>query len=414
MVGSRFSESLLRFDPHDEGLLDDPYKVYARYRRQDPVHWGLPYSPGGSGCWYLFRHDHVLSVLRDRRFRRRQAPGTRKPDVRVPEEHRGFVELSGRLLLSTDPPDHRRLRSVLAPAFTPIAAESYRAVAVEAADRLIDTLGGLSDFDVIDDYAAPVSMAVICAVLGVAEAEVDSRLPGWIAGFGNGFDLRKQSEMMAQAGAAAAELLRYFDTVIAGHDPARPGLLSVLIAAHEAGRVTREELSVLCVQVVFAAHGTTVAQIGNMVGDLLARPDQLALLRARPELIAGAVNESVRFNGSVQSAAARKPTDDVAVGDTLIRAGQPVIGFVGAANRDPAVFVDPDRFDITRDTTAAIGFGGGIHHCLGAPLARLECEIAVGTLVHRLPGLAVGADHLPQRQANTVLSGLRHLKVVTG
>ncbi|MEV6258816.1 cytochrome P450 [Nocardia sp. NPDC051929] len=305
------------------------------------------------------------------------------------------------------------MRALLAAGFTPGATQRYRALTAHIASRLIDdALAAAAAFDVIEDYAVPVSIAVICAVLGIAADEIDPQLPEWISAFGRGFDLRKDPSAMRQAGDAGDKLLEYFDYVVTGHDRSQPGVVSVLLDAYHTGRLTGEELLSLCVQIVFAGHGTTVAQIGNTIFDLLTHDDQLVLLRRYPQLISGAVSESLRFNGSVHSAAARKPIEDVVLGDALVRAGQPVIGFVAAANRDPAVFADPNKFDITRDTTLSIAFGSGIHYCLGARLARLECEIAVSTLVQHLPGLAL-QEQTPPRHANIVLPSMRNLLVTT-
>ncbi|CAM4460788.1 Biotin biosynthesis cytochrome P450 [Mycobacterium basiliense] len=403
---------LPRFDPHDEGLRDDPYAVYAKYRQTDPVHWGRSFKPSDDGCWYLFRHNHVASMLRDRRLRRKLVPTGPITSERISDVRVGFAELSGRLLLSLDPPDHERLRSTVAPAFTPSAIEAYRTVTTETADRLIDELDAGEAFDVIDDYAAPLSMTLIAAILGLTADELHPDLPQWVAEFGGGFDLRKEPATMAGANDAATNMLRYFDAAVAGHDRTRPGLISTLITDRDQGRLTHEELLVLCVQIMFAGHGTTVAQVGNMIADLWTHPDQLALLREHPELMADAVNESLRFNGSVQSTAARKPVEDIVLGGAHIRAGQPLIAFVGAANRDPEVFEEPDRFDITRDHGAAIVFGAGIHYCLGARLARLECQIAVATLMRRLPHLALTESLALHRHSNIVLPALVHLKAV--
>lgn len=405
--------ALLRFDPHHEGMRDDPYAVYAFYRRNDPVHWGLPFKVGSAGCWYLFRHDHIASLLKDRRFQRKWTPNGATAPAPLSDNHAGFAQLTDRLLLSLDPPDHGRLRSLVAPAFAPSAIESYRVVAAQAAERLIDNLAVSTGFDVVDDYAAPLSMTVIGTVLGLAADELDPLLPVWISQYGEGFDLRKEPTAMQRASAAAANMLRYFQAVLASHGRSRPGLVTALTTAHDAGQLTNDEMLALCVQVLFAGHGTTVAQIANMVADLWTHPDQLALLHDRPQLMPHAVNESLRFNGSVQSAAARKPIEDVTLGGVRIRAGESVIGFVGAANRDPQIFEQPDRFDITRDTSAAIMFGGGIHYCLGARLARLECEIAVTTLMHRLPNLTLAKNEPLQRHTNIVLPALGHLNVVT-
>ncbi|WP_231608706.1 cytochrome P450 [Mycobacterium shottsii] len=149
---------MARFDPHDQQLRDDPYAVYATYRQADPVHWGQPFKPGDNGCWYLFRHDHVVAMLRDPRFRRKLVPADPLASGQVFGAPLGFAELSGRLLLSLDPPHHGRLRSIVAPTFTPSAIEAYQMIAAKAADRLIDGLDEVAAFDVIDNYAVPLSM----------------------------------------------------------------------------------------------------------------------------------------------------------------------------------------------------------------------------------------------------------------
>ncbi|QLL09943.1 cytochrome P450 [Mycobacterium vicinigordonae] len=398
---------LPRFDPHDQDLDRSPHVIYARYRRHDPVHWGRPFKVGGAGCWYLFRHEHVVSMLKDRRFRRNSVSNGRPAAVD------GFAALSDRLLLSLDPPDHGRLRSLVAHAFAPSAVQSLRVVAVETADRLLEKLQAAHCFDVIDDYAAPLSMSVIAALVGLAPDDVDPRLAVWISQFGGGFDLRKDTAVMEDASTAAISMLGYFDNVVATHARSRPGLLNVLITARDTGLLKHEELLSLCVQIVFAGYGTTVAQIGNIVADLWTHPEQRAVLQAHPEMLSGAVNESLRLHGSVQSAAARKPVEDVMLGGVRIAAGQPVIAFVGSANRDELVFERPDEFDITRDTRAAVTFGAGMHYCLGARLARLKCEVAVDALLRRLPHLALAERRPPNRNTNIVLPSLGHLMVVT-
>ncbi|GGU81500.1 cytochrome P450 [Lentzea flava] len=392
-------------------MLADPYPVYARYRRHDPVHWGAPYSPDAKGCWYLFRHEDVVAVLKDRRFRREWPEGaTAARRQNLPAVQRPFWDLYDQLLLSTDPPEHRRLRALVATAFSAHSVETYRPMVFDVASRLSATLP--ADFDVVEDYAAQLSFTVICTLLGVPLSD-SARLREWIARFAAGLDLRKGDRTMYEASCAARNLLDYFGAVVASRrsDPAGD-LITAMVEARDGGdALTDNELLAMCVQLLFAGHETTTGQISITLYNLLREPDQLALVRREPELVPAAVHESLRLNGSVQTAAARKPIEDVSVGGRLIRTGEPVIAFLGAANRDPAVFPNPDVFELSRDHSATIAFGAGIHHCLGARLARLEVEAGVARLVQARPTLRLRPDASPQFRTNVVLPGLSCLPV---
>lgn len=402
-----------RFSPHDTAVQRHPYSVFAYYRRHDPVHWGEPYAPGRQGCWYLFRHEHVVSLLRDRRFQRK-LPGPRPADGgrQPPEEHRQYLEVLDRLLLSTDPPDHRRLRTLVSQAFAVRAVQSYRPLVQRVAHELVDTLARPARFDLIEEFAVPLSWRVITAVLGLPSDAID-HLRIWITQFGDGLDLRKERNVLAAATSGTAKLLEYFAEVVADHRKhPRGDLISALLNARDNNdRLSEDELLAMLIQLIFAGHDTTVGQIGATILNLLDNPHQLAILQRDPALISAAVSESLRYSGSVHTAAARKPTEDVQLGDKMIRAGQSVIAFIAAANRDPDVFPNPDEFDIARDTAAAVPFGAGIHHCLGASLARLESETAVATLLRRLPTLERTPGSPPRYRANIVLPGVTHLDV---
>lgn len=399
-----------RFDPHDERIAADPYSAYLWYREQDPVHWGKGYKPGADGCWYLFRHSDVVSVLRDRRFVRQWPPGVAAARAdQMPPDQRPFWEVFDRLLLSSDPPEHRRLRTLVSAAFTPQTVASYRPFVEETTRALVAELP--DEFDLVTDFAAKLSSTVICTILGVPVAD-GPRLGTWITQFGGGIDLRKGPAAMAEATSAATGLVEYFGAVVAERRKApRDDLISGLIAARDdADRLTEDELLAMLIQLIFAGHETTLSQIGLCVVNLLHHPDQLDQVLRNRELVAGAVAESLRLNGSVQTAAARKPLEDVLVGDRLIKAGQPVIAFVGAANRDPAVFTNPELFDLTRDNSASVSFGAGIHYCLGAALAKLEVETAISTLLTTHPTLQLGTPTHPAKY-NLVLPGFTALPV---
>jgi cytochrome P450 len=400
---------LVPFDPHDEAVLSDPYPVYARYRRHAPVHWGAPYTPGAKGCWYLFRYQDVVDLLRDRRFRRKW-PENGPRHRNVPDEQRPFWDVFDRLLLSTDPPDHRRLRTLVSHAFTPQKAESYRPLAESVATELVSALP--DDFDLVEDYAAQLSFSVICTILGVPIE--DSRMVReWITQFGDGLDLRKGERAMREASDAAGGLVEYFGALVTRRrtDPADDLVTALINARHESNRLSHDELLAMCVQLLFAGHETTTTQITTTMFNLLRNPEQLELVRDDPALIPLAVNESLRFEGSVHTAAARKPVEDVVIGDVTIHAGEPVIAFIGAANRDPAVFANPDLFDVRRDNTNAVAFGAGIHYCLGAQLAKVETEAGVAALLRHRPVLQVNTETPPKYGKNIVLPGLRLLRV---
>jgi cytochrome P450 len=404
---------LTRFDPHHPSMRSEPYAVYRHYRRHDPVHWGEPSAPGAEGCWYLFRHQHVAAVLKDRRFRRRWSTERTARRIRcAPPDQRPFLEVLDRLLLSTDPPEHRRLRTLVASAFARRAVESYRPLVSATAEELTDALPRPAEFDLVERLAVPLSFRVICAVLG-APTDAARDLRTWVTQFSDGLDLRKGPATMTAAGAATTELLDYFGRLVERRRRRpRADLVSALIGARDQDdRLTEDELLAMIIQLVFAGHDTTVGQVGATVHGLLDNPDQRAIVRRDPGLIANAVSESLRHSGSVHTAAARKPTQDIRIGGKLIRAGEPVIAFIGAANRDPAVFADPDRFDVRRDTSEAIPFGAGVHYCLGAPLARLEVEVAVDTLLRRCPDLELVPGRPPEYRANIVLPGITRLAV---
>jgi cytochrome P450 len=406
---ANYYDDLAPFDPNDEATLTDPYPVYARYRRHAPVHWGAPYSPGAKGCWYLFRHQDVVDLLRDRRFRRRWPEGGPR-HRNVPDEQRPFWDVFDRLLLSTDPPDHRRLRTLVSHAFTPQKAESYRPLAESVATELVSALP--DDFDLVEDYAAQLSFTIICTILGVP-IEDGPMVRKWITQFGDGIDLRKGEHAMREASAAASGLAEYFGALVTRRrtDPADDLVTALINARHESNRLSHDELLAMCVQLVFAGHETTTTQITTTMFHLLRNPEQLELVRDDLALIPSAVNESLRLEGSVQTAAARKPVEDVVIGDVTIPAGEPVIAFIGAANRDPAVFANPDLFDVRRDNANAVAFGAGIHYCLGAQLAKVETEAGVAALLRHRPVLQVNTETPPKYGKNIVLPGLRLLRV---
>jgi cytochrome P450 len=280
-------------------------------------------------------------------------------------------------------------------------------------DGLLDRVASAHSMDLIEDFAYPLPVVVICELLGVP-VEDQERFRGWGLDIARGLDailLPPDSEVAQRSAASRRALTQYFRELIAERRTApRADLLSGLIAAEERGdTLSEEELLATCTLLLIAGHETTVNLVGNGTLALLRHPDQRRRLRENPELIGSAVEELLRYDGPVQRTA-RIPSEDVVIGGRTIGKGEMVLPFIGAADRDPAHFPLPDRLDITRADNRHIAFGWGIHFCLGAPLARVEGQIAINTLVQRLPKLAL-ATEVPEYRQSLTLRGLAALPV---
>jgi pimeloyl-[acyl-carrier protein] synthase len=391
----------LAFNPVDPEFLADPYPTYHRLRAEDPVHL----SP--LGFWVLTRYEDVVAVLRDPRLAKEAVIAFVAARFGIAP---GTIGLS---MLDRDPPDHTRLRSLVSKAFTPRVVEGLRPHIQEIVDGLLQRVGGAGSMDLIEAFAYPLPVMVICELLGVP-LEDHERFKGWSLDIARGLDaimLPVDSEVARRSGAARHALSGYFRGLIAERRASPRGdLLSALIAAEEAGdTLSEDELLASCILLLVAGHETTVNLIGNGTLALLRHPEQLRRLRENPGLITSAVEELLRYDGPVQRTA-RMPSTDVTIGGRTISKGEMVMPFIGAADRDPAQFPDPDRLDITRSDNRHIAFGLGIHFCLGAPLARVEGQIAINTLVQRLPTLALATGRPEYRQSLT-LRGLKALPV---
>jgi len=390
------------FNPMDPAFVANPYPTYHRLRAEDPVH----HSP--LGFWVLTRYEDVSSVLRDPRFIKEPLAAlvAARFGADVP---RGL----GLSMLDRDPPDHTRLRSLVSKAFTPRVVEGLRPRIQQIVDGLIARAQAAGSMDLIEEFAYPIPVNVICEMMGVP-IEDHERFKGWSLDIARGLDsilLPPDSDVPRRSAAARHAISDYFRQLIAARRTSPRGdLLSALIAAEEVGdKLNEEELIATCILLLIAGHETTVNLIGNGVLALLRHPDELRRLRQTPALIASAVEELLRYDGPVQRTA-RVAGDDVTIGGRTIRKGDMVMPFIGAADRDPAQFPDPDRLDLGRGDNRHIAFGWGIHFCLGAPLARVEGQIAIDTLVRRLPRLALVAEHAEYRQSLT-LRGLKTLPV---
>ncbi|MFI5866778.1 cytochrome P450 [Streptomyces sp. NPDC051546] len=363
--------------PEGLGLAEE----YERTRRRPGLlRVQMPY---GEAAWLVTRYADARLVLGDPRFSR--AMGAERDE---PRQSEGRTDAG---ILGMDPPDHTRLRSLVAKAFTVRQVEKLRPQVRALATGLLDELEAAGPpADLVDRYALPVPVAVICRLLGVP-VEDRPRFRVW-----SDAALSTSSLTAEQFHANREELRAYMAGLIDLHRRSpQDDLMTALINAREADgdRLSELELVDLCVAVLVAGHETTASQIPNFVLTLLDHPEQLALLRKDPALITNAVEELLRFvplgSGASQ---ARYATEDIEVGGTLVSAGDPVVVATGAANRDALRFTAPGVLDIERPAGRHLGFGHGAHHCLGAPLARMELQEALGALLHRFPGLRLAGD----------------------
>jgi cytochrome P450 len=387
------------FNPFDPAVVADPYPYYRLMRERDPVH-----RNSSIRAWFLTRHADVNDLLRDERF---SSDGTRGERYVEPPAGRGRP---GRSMLVVDPPDHTRLRNLVSKAFTPRMVERLRPRIESIAADLVEGLaGGGPEADLIGQFAYPLPVIVIAEMLGVP-ARDRAQFQEWSAVAVRGLDPFLDSETQNAVFDARDALLSYLRGII-GERRAEPAddLITAMIAARETGDFLSEgELVAMCNLLLVAGHETTVNLIGGGTLALLRNPDQLERLRRDPALARPAVEELLRHAPPVQWTG-RVATVELELGGRRIAPHQSVIGILAAANRDPEVFADPDRLDIGRDPNPHVSFGRGIHFCLGAPLAKLEAQVALPMLLDRFPDLRLAGEPEPRPTWN--LRGLARLPV---
>lgn len=395
-----------------------PYLGYRWLQRLEPMHE----SP--LGLWVLSRHAEVsaalrhpmlgsdeskadLSLLRTGGLERVLSRGHRTAEERGP-----FQQMFSRLMLFRDPPDHVRLRSLVAKAFTPRRAEGLAPRIAELVDEILDRVESNGHIELMSELAYPLPARVICELLGVPRADEEiivAQAPALAIGLDP--SPMRTASAVAAADQAATTIADYLDGLIAARR-ARPtdDLLSALIGAEEEGaRLDHDELVATAMLLLIAGHETTANLIGNGMLALLRHPDELERLRRDPDLDRSAVEELLRFDSPVQMVQ-RIALDDVEIGGGVIPKGHIVVLCTGAANRDPSVFAGPDQLDLSRHPNPHLAFGGGPHFCIGAPLARIEARLVLGPLVRRFPALhfAGRAEHW---RPSFTIRGLRELRL---
>jgi cytochrome P450 len=370
---------------------EDPYPFFAQLREQAPV---TPVVLGGMAAWLVTRYDDILAGLSDPRLS--NDPAFADPATRAVPWFRAVLtaaEHMGR----KDPPDHTRLRGLVAKAFTPRRIEALRPWLQQVAGELVAAIQPRGRADVVAELAQPLPLTVISELFGVPTAERQD-FGAWthvLFGVDEG-DAARVAEAHTWISTYLTRLIERRNSDHAGSlaDPEAGTLLDGLIAArHEGERINDRELLSMVFLLLVAGYETTVNLIASGVLSLLRNPDQYAALRADPALIRSAIEELLRHESPVKiTPFMRFTTTEVTLGGAVIPAHQPVLFAFGAGNRDPAQFPDPDRLDLTRSERTHMAFGHGIHFCLGAPLARLEAEIAFTTLLAGCPDLALAVE----------------------
>jgi hypothetical protein len=392
------------FNPLAPEFIANPYPYYQRLRETAPMHL----TP--LGFYVASRHADIATVLRDKRFGKDFAGRMSRrhgPEILEEPVYRSMRHW----MLQHDPPDHTRLRGLVVRAFTARRAEDMRPRIQEIVDGIIDRVEARGRMDLIADFAFRLPVTVICDMLGIPAEDRELFFTSSRTG-GRLLDpvplSRAEIEQHNGSNLAAAEYFhRLFE--LRRREPGED-LTTKLVHAEEHGsKLSNEELTANVILLFGAGHETTVNLIGNGLLALHRNPDQLKLLREDPSLTAGAVEELLRYDSSVQVTGRTTLENVDEIGGIALAKGQSVICLLGSANRDPAVYADPDRLDITRADVRPLSFGGGIHYCLGAQLARIEGEIAIATLLRRLPRLQLDDPEHPDWRQTFVLRGLNTL-----
>lgn len=403
MISRSSSAEALRIN--EEDFEQDPHALYDVLRVEAPVREVI--APGGLKVWLVTRYDDAKSALVDTRLSKNVVVGQKVIERNSTNADNVMVfatELSAHML-NTDPPDHTRLRKLVNKVFTMRAVEKLRPRIEEITTELLDEMEGHDQVDLMRAFAYPLPISVICELLGVPKIDRD-RFHGWVAA-----QLSGDPEKVAQA---APALLGYLHELVESKrsEPAEDLLTGLVHASEDGDKLNAQELVSMAFLLLVAGHETTVNLIGNGMFALLRHPDQFAAVRADRSLVPGAIEEFLRYEGPVNTASLRYTTEAVELGEVVIPENELVVVALASANRDDAQYPDGDSLDVRRQAGGNLAFGHGIHYCVGAPLARLEAQIAFDQLFTRFPDMRLAADPADFRwRPGTVLRGLESLPV---
>ena len=408
MGGSELDEAIAGFDVTDPAFIADPYPALGRLREATPIFWSERNQQ-----WVLTRFHDIATTLRDRRLGRDYTHRYTHAEVGRPEPDprwSSFAEHERWSLLCLEPPDHTRLRRLISKVFTPTSVAKLQPAIESFSADLVDRCAALEDFDLITDYAQPYSVAVICSMLGVPIQDSQALLD-WSHAIVKMYELHSDDATKSAANDAAGEYIEYTRRLIAAKR-AEPDelLVSALVAVEDSGdRLTEAEIVSTTMVLLEAGHEATVNTLGNGVRALMHHRDQWQRLVDGEVEPSVAVEELLRFDSPLQLFERWVLEDDVEIAGRRVEVGQEIAMLFGSAQRDPRRFDDPDTFDIGRGDSSHIGFGGGIHFCVGAPLARLELAESVRSLVGRFPDLELVVE--PTYHPTFVIRGLTELRV---
>jgi cytochrome P450 len=397
-----------RFNPFDRQFRADPYPTYRALREHDAIHRSM-------GMWVITSYADVVAVLRDSRFASGLIPEQieRQAQRLGFEEYKAFLRLGLQSIVFTDPPEHTRLRRLVATAFSPPRLPSFDLVIAEVVSSLLRQLPRDAEFDAISSIAEQVPLTVMCRKLGI-ESAMATTIGRWTHEIRYLLEpgLLKRSDFQSVK-ATLNDYTAFLHGVIAERR-CRPGedLISELLAARLSGdMLTDEELAHACMMVFIAGNETTKALIGNALAALVDHPDECARLRASPELIDNAVLEVLRWNSPLQHTK-RIAREAASIGGRAISAGDTVLLCLGAANRDPTRFSEPDRFDIGRNTTGQLGLGFGLHACLGGRVAIREAIVTLRSLVSCSQAIQAGIEPRSLQETELIVRGYARLPIV--
>jgi cytochrome P450 len=390
------SSQLRQFNPVSPELLKDPYPTYAAYREADPVHWGKATLTTIPGSWYLFRHGDNSDVLSDGKLFAND-PATVGMQESVPEAFKPVAYIFQHWLGGMDPPKHRVLRAALAKAFTPRRITALEPGIVEITQDLIATATARADglLDVRADLAFPLPMAVVGAALGVAKGDW-TLFQGWSADVTNAVDHAGEPGYADKGARAIKAMADYFADLVDQRkkSPGDDLLSAMLAAAREEGKEIEEfDIIAIATELGVAGHETTANSVTKAVLGMLEQPGSWAEFVELPEAAVGpALEELLRFTTPVQRQRWRWATADTVIGDKPVKRGESIVSLLGAANRDPEVFENPDVIDLGRQSGKHLTFGIGTHFCIGSHLARLELRLALRSLATVLPKIELVED----------------------
>jgi cytochrome P450 len=390
------------FDPHAPDFLADPFPTYANFRDQAPVYWVEEYR-----SWWVFRYGDVKLVLDEKET-------FLKNPTTPPAEPTPIFHVLGNMpqgVFSMDPPRHDVVRGILDPLFAEAIANGS-ATATALAKPLLLAAKQSRRFDLVSAYALPLPAQVLLTVMGIPQEDWLG-LIGWVTSIVAAHDISQTLSVRFAGGTCSMATSAYYQALMRGCplDPQHAGLLDLMVLQATKQGMTLEEVQETAVNFNVAGYLSTTFLIATGVYNLLQQPDQLQQLRSNPELLPGAIEEMLRYDTPAQIVD-RVAATDVTLGGQKISAGESVSAILGSANRDPGVFDDPDRFDITRSPNPHVAFGDGIHYCIGAPLVRLVAPAAFTVLLQELPSFSLAG--VPQWQADPYLRSVSNLPLAVG